>query len=351
MWTSSDSKWDWYCLHFMQSNQKAIEYLKLIREWMDQHPNEIVVMWFSKHGDECAVGQAQYPDVPQEHKMEFWNQILQVFDGLLFNTTVSQLNQTSIGDLIQRNHRLVLFAADYVEFTSASPLALDSCLIENWHNESITDEQKNFDFQLCTFSNSSIRADAKANSRFFLLSMASSSPSDQLKNAFEIKYLPFDVDSRIAECDGAFNVPNITMWCPPTLMDISLLTNYYAQRTIEFAFENNWTFPNAFYIDAIDVNGTIRTGTDPINPLSATGSNHDITAYAFVDTILAYNVRIGCASLDSRNDDCQKLTDILEQRRAVYPYTQWSDTVCGRNVDWPPFPTNTKMETELKRIV
>lgn len=65
-------KKDWYGLHMLETNQAAFSYLQQVvtqsrlilsqvRAWMDQHPQEIVVMWLSKHGSECAKGNDQYP--------------------------------------------------------------------------------------------------------------------------------------------------------------------------------------------------------------------------------------------------------------------------------------------------
>ncbi len=52
---------DWYGLHLMQTNDVAVTYLRTVRQWMDAHPGEIVVMWFSKHGtwrEVCLLGAA-----------------------------------------------------------------------------------------------------------------------------------------------------------------------------------------------------------------------------------------------------------------------------------------------------
>ena len=46
-----------------------------------------------------------------------------------FRTT--KLNETSLNDMIARNHRVAIYATDYVEFTNSSPFALDGCMIDN----------------------------------------------------------------------------------------------------------------------------------------------------------------------------------------------------------------------------
>ena len=46
MYEYSDSATaDWYSLHMMQTISPAMFYLNKIRNWMDAHPQEIVVIW------------------------------------------------------------------------------------------------------------------------------------------------------------------------------------------------------------------------------------------------------------------------------------------------------------------
>jgi len=48
-------------------------------------------------------------------KQAFWKKIEQLFDGLLLDTTVSTLNKTTIAQLVERNHRVIIYASDYAE--------------------------------------------------------------------------------------------------------------------------------------------------------------------------------------------------------------------------------------------
>lgn len=60
----------------------------------------------------------QYPDVPISVKRAYWQAIVDVFDGMLINTTQSPVNATSIRNLIARNQRVVFYATDYEEVYS-----------------------------------------------------------------------------------------------------------------------------------------------------------------------------------------------------------------------------------------
>jgi hypothetical protein len=68
----------WFSLHFVQSINLAMSYLKEIRNWMNKNEKEIVVIWLSKHGNVCATGNNQYPDVSNKSKQDFWRQIEKV---------------------------------------------------------------------------------------------------------------------------------------------------------------------------------------------------------------------------------------------------------------------------------
>jgi len=127
----SDSK-EWYSIHFMQSNNPVPYYFRQLREWMDAHPGEIVVLWLSKHGDAEATGQDQYPNVTPEQKQELWAVYTSIFDGLLIDSRESCIYTTPIGTLLQRSHRLITFTSDHEEFTGLSPLALDGAKLQNF---------------------------------------------------------------------------------------------------------------------------------------------------------------------------------------------------------------------------
>lgn len=119
---------DWYGLHFCQSNAKALTYLQHVRTWMDAHPTEVVVLWMSRHGSECTT---TYPNVPESAKLAFWEQVEAVFDGLLFDTRTSRTNETTLNELLHRNHRMVMYVSDEANFTQGSPLRMNGCFIDN----------------------------------------------------------------------------------------------------------------------------------------------------------------------------------------------------------------------------
>ena len=89
-----------------------------MRAWVDAHPSELLVIWLSKHGNDCAVGDDAYPGVDTATKQAFWAQIAGddgVFGGLLLDTASSSLNGTTYPELVARDHRIAMFASDFLE--------------------------------------------------------------------------------------------------------------------------------------------------------------------------------------------------------------------------------------------
>lgn len=227
--------------------------------------------------------------------------------------------------------------------------------------------------------------------------MANSQPDSTITANAEITFLGGG-SSNIPACAEAYNIPGMTQWCPETLLDVGQLTAYYKQLTIEGAYNANYTFPNAIYIDAVGPEGTIRTGTkllsageDDIvcnifkwsscqtsqprcddgwtsngesvhwNCYDGQGNKHGFCGlawqdhykccrnadadhandgYAYADTLIAYNVRRACdAGAAAKPEDCSSLIEMIEERRARHPVAQWSDVLTGRRDDWPTTPS------------
>jgi hypothetical protein len=178
-----------------------------------------------------------------------------------------------------------------------------------------------------------------------------------------------------------------------------------------FPLSASYDFPNLFYVDAVTSEGGLRTGTERLSQAPGTpacavykytscqthqptcddagftrasgakahfniydsdgtqhtlcglpwqnhyqccrdAGTHDTSSYAYVDTIVASNVRHAChntsaavlaaALADPAVADppaaCAPLLAMLEGRRAAQPITQWDDEMTGRHSAWPAVP-------------
>jgi hypothetical protein len=225
--------------------------------------------------------------------------------------------------------------------------------------------------------------------------MANSPPVAAVTAAAYIELTPGGT-SQIADCAKSFNIPGMTQWCPARLLDVGQLTAYYHQSTLEAAYKAGYDFPNAIYIDAVAAGGLIRTGTRPLSAQNTApvcdiykwtscqskqptcdagwvangenahwdcydydGSNHGFCGlawqnhykccrgedsehatdgYAYVDTLIAYNVRKACSSSElssNAQEQCKTAANTVEARRARFARKVWSDAATGRLDNWP----------------
>lgn len=328
---------DWYCLHGCESQRKATEYLKQIRSWLDEHPKELVVIWASRHGNPTMCGTDQYPGTTPAERQVFFHQVKEIFGGLLFNSA-QRLNETSLAALQQANQRLLWFATDYVESTSSSDVALDAKRIDN---RLVNSGHGVGAMQFFRQGGAEMRK-SRANDQFLLVSLAGGSPKSAVEDAAKITFLP-DVfgshDKWAKDCAKSSEIPNMTS-CPETLMDWGLLANYYNQKVLDLIYSEgfsnfNTDFPNAIYLDAVDLGGLIRTGTARITPLHRPVDHravgHATDGYAYAATLLAANVRRLCR----QRDDCSSIASQVEEERRKHPLSLWEDSDRGRLAGWP----------------
>ena len=181
---------DWRCLHLLQTKELSRVYFHKIRDWIEEHDTEIVIIWISKHGNDNAEGQSQYPDVTIQEKQRYWNNITEIFGGRLFDTTLSSLKDTPIKTLLERKHNVVILASDYAEFTSNSTLALDTHVMmdNDLTNNYPLDQSRQAN--LNDFSNGKIHRelDASENDKFWLRSQSGAGPASTMEDIVKLHF-------------------------------------------------------------------------------------------------------------------------------------------------------------------
>lgn len=335
----SKSTPDWYGIHSLLTNQPAIEYLKDIRDWLDKHSNEIVVIWFSREGSTSQTGENAYPKVPIDEKHKFWSRILEIFQGLMLDTSISDFWSTNIHDLIERNHRLVAFVSDYEEFTNSSSFAYDGKMIENTYHGSVYQERIRLEQQR-EYLFQTHKENDRSKQAFDLLGMNTASTDWQFISALKERFLPIDpFDS----CFKKVNIPGNKI-CPTSLFDIAQLQNYYNQIIFSEAVEQikldvtKVYFPNAFYLDGYDVNGTLRVGSMTLEGRRKKDmdTSHLYSRFAVADAIILYNVASSCKnSTQEDHDACLKTFSTVFKRMEKNSFQYWNDPAFGRRDDWP----------------
>jgi len=274
-------------------------------------------------------------------------------------------------------------------------------MVDNFSHGSIDSIQTGLPQQLADFKNASARKAAnKPQGKFYLYSLANSPPGTAVQDAGKLNFLAppaVDIMNTRTSCAQAFNIPNMSTrpWCPSTLLDVGQLGNFYAQIAIAAAYAGNpsegWDLPNAIYIDAVDVDGTLRIGTKPLTagdedpdcevfeytscssdePSCNDGwlpahqkehwecynsdgkengfcglawqnhykccrppvAGHDTARFAYVNTFIAVNIRRACGT--SASATCASLKAEAEAGIAAYPKFLWNDPDTGRHDSWP----------------
>ena len=85
----------WYGVHSALTKRPAMFYLVQLRAWLDSHPDEIVVLWLTQHGD-CTAdygssnklndgvfpqGSGAFAHTTQDIRNQLWDDITSLFDG------------------------------------------------------------------------------------------------------------------------------------------------------------------------------------------------------------------------------------------------------------------------------
>ncbi|CAE7225066.1 unnamed protein product [Symbiodinium sp. CCMP2592] len=280
-----------------------------------------------------------YPGTTPSERQAFFKQVEDVFGELLMENV--SLNETSVAELQRRNQRLLWFASDYAESTKSSARAWDARSLDNQlkggsHGREFVD--------FMAQGASKLRED-RARNEFLLVSMSSGPSQAAVEDALKLDFLPdvFGAHKKWSkDCAESSKIPNMTSWCPESLMDWALLSNYYNQRALDFIYNLGSSspaadFPNAIYINTVDAGGLIRTGTAKINPLEeesrVSDDSHAEDGYAYSATLIAANVRRLCRK--TRADGCDALAAGAASARALHPVSLWEDSHHGRLVNWP----------------
>lgn len=316
-------------------------------------------MWLSKHGNTCATGQDQYPNVSIDQKRSFWAEILDVFQGLAVDFSQTRLNETSLSSMVDRDHRAVFYVSDYLEMTGYAPselqkndggsyFALDACLIDNQLGNPSGPAAVDHQRDLYQAANSR-KAENKQQQGLYLVSLVGDM---NYVYAALLKFAQWNVvpeeqkEQWVQQCAAGFNTPGM-QWCPETLLDGSQLANYYTQVAMDEVVQQLLAatlelsalpgLPHAIYLNAVgSLEGTIRTGTEVLwgRNRSPDHPEHASQGFAYVDSFVLYNVLTACSSRENTNAECAQLTEMLVQRRAQNPLVLWDDVTYGRLTSW-----------------
>lgn len=341
--TITNSNEDWYGMHMVQTVHTSFSFLQSMRRWIDEHPTEFIVVWMTRQG---GTGKNSF-DVNHTVLIDFWRRVETLFDGVLFNHDSHRVNETTYDEMMARNFRVIFYVTAFENFTDSSPYALSDRSIQNvWEIVQVIPPAKAVSVVVDRFAHAAEHLKVtKANNDFYLLSLASQEVA-LIEYAIWLTLVPTWLRNTTAlrqECAARFEIPNVTDFCPVSLITSSQLVNYYQQHAFHMVpFNRSMRFPNAIYINAVDVEGTIRVGTSgavPYRPTSrrhrAGSTDHGNTKGIYADALLYVMVRDACWGTPS-TAPCHALMDMMEARMRRFPLVEWNDPSQGRVKGWPP---------------
>ncbi|KRX04826.1 PLC-like phosphodiesterase, TIM beta/alpha-barrel domain [Pseudocohnilembus persalinus] len=332
----------WYGLHFMQTNDKLLDLAWEIRDWMNNHDQEIVILQLTYHGEQCY-SENDYPGITTAQKREFWNDFIEIFQDIAYNSeNYSPLNEMSINNLIDADIRTVIYVSDYEQFTDNSPYAINGCQVEQFGNSDIYNQQESYEYEINFFENyHTIKSQKKQNNIYTVKSMATSGMAETMIYSFLDNFLPESFSNLILwqkyNCVLNFQIP-ANQFCPEILLDLGQWTNYYKQLTLDIALQNNYSLPNAVFVDQIDHEGTMRTGinTGAINYNQQ--QNEQNARYSFSAAIIKANWNQYCLSnalTAQQQFNCQIIQNYFQISFDKYPVYTFNNVQYGRLIDWP----------------
>ncbi|KRX04827.1 PLC-like phosphodiesterase, TIM beta/alpha-barrel domain [Pseudocohnilembus persalinus] len=333
---------NWYGLHFMQTQTKLLDLSQQIRDWMDQHKEEIVVLQLTYHGEECY-SETDYPGITTEQKRKFWKNFLEIFKDIAYNQDqYPQLNQMSINDMLDNNIRTVIYVSDYEEFTDSSPYAMNGCTVKQYGGSDIYEQQFAYQNEIEFFQNcSQIKAENKAQNLYTSKSMATSEDMNTILYSLLVNFLPDQQyqDTILKEqekCSSSFQIPD-NKFCPMTLLDVGNWANYYKQLTLDIALNNKYTFPNNIFFDQIYYEGTIKTGIIT-GELESNKQNQENSRYSLSAVVIKSNWNYVCNkdSLPGKlRTNCDIILPLLQTRIKKYSVYTFENINYGRLENWP----------------
>jgi len=327
---------DWYSLHFLQSKRKALEYMKIISDWLRSHKDEIIIIECTRHGQECAPEYEEYPNVPLINKQEFWNATKDIFDNLIIDTKPNLLNKTPLKELIVNNKRVLFLMADYSNFTNNDSKAYDLCKhVESNGNGGTWPYQNKIDRAKDIFSVSHhLNKKYSSNNKFFTYYINFLEPSyDTLLYSLEIRYLPEkNTKKSLEKCSKLFEIPGMNMWCPKYLLDGSQQSNFYHQIVLDYGYKKGWDMPFVLAVDALDKGGGIRVGSQLISNKTISNNKFSNATYPYNDIIIYNIISKWCSN--NYNLHCSYLHTLIENRLQNKGIQLWNEVETGRLKDW-----------------
>eukprot|EP00760_Papus_ankaliazontas_P011440 PhM_4_TR14775/c0_g1_i1/m.74195 len=338
---------DWYGVHFTQTNHPVWTYLDDINSWLIEHPKEVIVLWISQHGRACG---NVFPGATKTNIQSLYRRIINTFSPDRIVST--PLNTTRFESMWKRKQQVVVFGDIHKNKNEFDGLIKPSCeRLENRAEapgvENVAEANRVLMSELMNQNNNN--NDRKHLDQFWLRSITSPPPEQQIKSAFLLEFV-FSRPSQQSggnsaiskKCAMSFSIPGMVSWCPRTLLDTVRLRNFYTQLPFEKVVaeilfkqqkqrrRNHYqiTLPMAFYADGILADGSLDIGG---------GTDDTRFGYSYTSTIVLWNILKRMEKNQNiHHRHHRRLVHLVELDRQRNSLFTWEDRPKGRHtaVDW-----------------
>jgi len=271
-------KIEFWGTHFFQTRHPAMVYLRDLKQWLDEHPGEVVVMLLSSHGDPSRGchhdGEQQYKDPwGVSHAHHFWQEFKQLFGSLLINVKQNPVERTPVQQLVDSNSRLLVYAAGFCELQGGygkdDGMAYDAQTFfetPGWVS-GFAAYEPNLRIIEEDFKNAAQkRNELKPKSHYYNRQLITSFDKDQLIASL-CELAPSSLVKFVSKafsisdpCDGA---KKSCLWspiltaplCHTRLSEVVSVSNFFFQWPLSASFQKGYVLPNALYVDGIKKGG------------------------------------------------------------------------------------------------
>jgi hypothetical protein len=263
-------KIEFYGTHFFQTRHPAMVYLRELKQWLDEHPGEIVVMLLSSHGDQTRGckhnGEQQYRDPwGGRHAYKFWQSFKRLFGSLLINVKNNPVETTSVQQLVDSNSRLLVYAAGFCElqggYDQDDGMAYDAKTFyesPGWKPGFAAYEPNLRDIEE-DFKNAAQKLnDYKPKSHFYARTLVTSFDKDQLVASLCEAAAPRTITNLIGDCSKQVCIHSpisTSPICHPILWDVVTISNFFFQWPLSASYQKGYVLPNAAYVDGVRFDG------------------------------------------------------------------------------------------------
>ena len=279
---------EWYGTHTVRTEKPALFYVREIVQWLSRSPGEFLVVFVSRHGNECLTGHDQYPHVSAAEKQGFWRELTSLVGRFALPASYLKLGFEDLRLL--RRSGMFLAVSDFAMMTNNSSFAIDACVFLNNTGGGGRPSRIQYETDMAYIRD---MMSPTRGPRYYLRSIASAASREEViarlivNTSIPAKWRAL----AYSDCVHSYGLPMQSSFCAADLPSLGAFCNYYNRRVL-LRYLNSGAHPNAFYADMITVGGGFKVSGESdfdyfgliavmnVNTLCATGCSAELISFA-----------------------------------------------------------------------